>query len=152
MRVDVVGSILRVVFHNEDRSVIPVWTVRHRIDQASNCKIVIGDRRRRRRPADACSASVIIGKIQQDKLRQFFRGATCLHKLVKFPKKFVGTKLVRIVNREIWIERIEVITLCFFCRMNVFQLRNRPWPWTRPAARVANIRRQYASARWHARP
>ena len=42
MRIDMIGAVLRVVFHDENRGVLPVRTVRHRVHDAAHCQIVVG--------------------------------------------------------------------------------------------------------------
>src|SRR5665213_533873 len=51
VRVDVVGAVLRIVFENEERRIVPIGRVRNRLHSAANREIVVGHRRLRRRPA-----------------------------------------------------------------------------------------------------
>lgn len=108
MRIDVVGSVLRIIFQNEDRRIVPVRAMRDSLHDTPDREIVIGDRRSRRGLADARSAGVIVGQVQQDELRQLFRGAARLHKAIEFPKEFIRSELVGVVDLEIRKERILV--------------------------------------------
>jgi hypothetical protein len=83
---------------------------------------------------------VVVGQVKQDELRQFLPRATGSHELIKLAQELIGAQLVGIVGFEVGKERIIVIAQRGFGGTHAFQLRNRPRPRTRPAARVADIR------------
>ncbi len=43
MGVHMVGAVLRVIFEDEDRGVVPVRAVRYGFHYATHCEVVIGD-------------------------------------------------------------------------------------------------------------
>ena len=43
MGVDVIGAVLRIVFENEDGSIVPVRTVGNAVNDAAEREIVIGN-------------------------------------------------------------------------------------------------------------
>lgn len=120
MRVDMVGAVLRIILNQENGRVIPIRAMRHRIHHASDCQIVVSNGGSGRRLANPRSASVIIGQPELNELRQFVCAATSFYKFIKLAKKLVGTKLVRVINREIRVQRINVIALRLLGRPNAF--------------------------------
>src|SRR5579872_1954003 len=72
-----------------------------------------------------------------------FAGA---HKGPKLIQEFVGAELVGIIGIEIGKERIEVIPQYCLGRLHAAEQRHRPRPWTRPAMRIAYVRRQRVTA------
>src|SRR5580658_906245 len=145
MRIDMIGSVLGIVFHHEDGRIIPVRAMRYSFHHASDRKVVICNRGPRGRPAHSRSAGVVVGQVELNELRQSFVGTTSSYKLVEFAEEFVGAKLVGIVNREIRIEGINVIALRLLGWPGTFQPGNGPRPWTWAAARIPDIRRQRLS-------
>ena len=43
MRIDVIGTVLCVVFQNEERRVVPIGAMRNGIHGASHRQVVVGD-------------------------------------------------------------------------------------------------------------
>src|SRR5450755_2454527 len=109
MRVDMVGAILRIVFNHEDGGVLPIGAVRNGIDNASDREIVIGYRSLWRGLSGTRASGMVIRKIEQCELREFFGAPLCFHKLVKLPQKFIGAKLIGIIGIEIGKERVKMI-------------------------------------------
>src|SRR5579864_9027928 len=132
MRVDVVSAILRVVFENKNGSVIPIWAVRNRIDDASESQVIVGYVGCRARTIGARSSGMVVGEIEQDKRRQLelraLVGLVRAHVRAEFVQEFIGTELVGIVGIEVRIERIEVISEHGLSRLDSAEKRNRPWP------------------------
>ena len=64
MRIHVVAAVLRIVFENEERRVVPEWRMRNRIDGAAHRQIVIRNRRLRCRLARRGSRGVIVRQAQ----------------------------------------------------------------------------------------
>ena len=137
MSVDVVGSVLSVVFHDEGGSVIPIGTARDSLDYAAEGKIVVRDRSGGTRLACGGAMGVVVGQIEQDERRQLtslaFPSLAFLpsaNEAVKFIQKFVGAKLVRILGVEVGKQRVEVVAQHILSWLGESQYRNRPWPWT----------------------
>src|SRR5579859_2317606 len=137
MCIDMIGAILRVILEHENCRVIPIGAMRYRIHHASDRQVVISNGGSRCRFANPGSASVIVRQPQLNEPRQFVCAATSFYKSVKFAKKLVGTELVRVFNREIRVQSVNVISLSPLGRPNAFQPRNWPRPGARPSIRIA---------------
>ncbi len=61
MGVDVVGPVLRIVFQDEERGVIPIRAVGNGLDRSSHRQVVIRNRCLGRRHAWSGSRSVVVG-------------------------------------------------------------------------------------------
>src|SRR5579862_3444936 len=142
MRIDVIGTILSVILYNENRRIIPIRAMRDRIRHSPDCQIIVGDGGSRSGPPCSGSASVVVWEIHLNELRQFLAGAARFHKLIKFAKEFVCTKLVGVIDREVGIEWINVVTLRLFGWADTLQPRNCPWPWARTPGRIPQAWRQ----------
>src|SRR6185369_7336613 len=141
MRVNVVGAMLRVVFENEDSSVVPVRAVRDSLHDTANCQIIVRDRSGGAWHARLSAVRVVVGKIEQDELRQLSSLAFLAraHKSFKLVQKFVGAELIGILSIEIWKQRIEVIApRCLHC-LCALQHRDGPWPWARRTVRLPDV-------------
>ncbi len=110
MSVNMVRAILRVVFQDKDRRVVPVGTVRHRLNHSTDREVIVGNGSVRRRQTRVRPRSVVIRQPQQNKLRHLLAAAARarFHKAGEFAQKFVSAKLVRIVKLEIGVLRIEM--------------------------------------------
>src|SRR6266436_5657918 len=139
MRVDMIGAVLRVVFDDEDGGVVPVGTMRNGVDYAAEREIVIRDRGLRSWLARTRASGVVVGQVEQRELRKFFGRSLRFHKLIEFAKEFVSAELVRIVGIEVGELWIIVFAESGFGGAHALHLRNRPRPWTRPTARIADI-------------
>src|ERR1700688_1486780 len=143
--IDVIGSILRVVFDYEDGSVVPVRTVRDGIDDAAECKVVIGDRGLRSGLSGTRASSVVVGQIEKRELRKFFGASLSFNELIEFAQEFIGAELIRIVDIEVRKLRIVMIALGGFGGARALHGRDRPRPGTWPAPWIADICRQRIS-------
>lgn len=102
MRVHVVGAVLRVVFEDEDRGVVPIGTVRDGVDDAADGKIVVGNGSCGTRLALCATGGVIVGKAQENELRQrVFAGLASGEEAVELVEEFIDTELIGIGNFEI---------------------------------------------------
>ncbi len=70
MGVDVVGTVLRVVFENENGGIVPVRAVGDGVDDAANGKVVVGNGGCGTRLALSAAGGVIVGKAQENELRE----------------------------------------------------------------------------------
>jgi len=107
-----VGTILRVVFNNEDCRVVPIGAMRHRLDHTSDRQVVVGDRGSRTRFSRGCPVGVVIGQIQEDKGRQFRPLALIprADELAELIQKLVRPQLVGIRGVEIREHWIKVVS------------------------------------------
>src|SRR5215470_5850741 len=96
MRIDVIGTVLRVVFENEDGGVFPVGTVRDRLDDAAEGEIVIGNVGGRSRAPGPCASGVVVGQMHRDELREFplFALPASSDEAIELREKLVGAQLV----------------------------------------------------------
>src|SRR5262245_59060960 len=69
--VDVVGSILSIVFQDEDCSVVPVRAVGYCFHYTTYGQIIVSHRSCRARHTYSSSMGMIIGQVKQNELRQF---------------------------------------------------------------------------------
>src|SRR5216117_858440 len=69
MSINMVGSILSVVFDNEDRGIFPIRAVRDGFHQNTNRVIIIGDKELGCRPASLQPVCVIVGEPHDRKVR-----------------------------------------------------------------------------------
>src|SRR5206468_3928710 len=65
MRIDVVGAILRVIFEDEDGSVIPVRAVRDGVDDTAKRQIIVGYVGGGTGAVGARASGMVVGKIEQ---------------------------------------------------------------------------------------
>ena len=140
MGVDVVGSVLCVIFENEDGGVVPVGAVGDGVDDAADGEIVVGDGSGGTGLALRAAGGVVVGEAQQDELRQrVLARFACGEISVEFIQEFISTKLVGIRDFEIGEKRIEMAAKFHLCGDIFGENRNVPGIWTGAAARIANV-------------
>ena len=66
--IDVVESVLGIVFDDDDARLRPKPTVRYGVDDASQCEVIVGDLRTRGRAARARARGVIVGQVEDDQV------------------------------------------------------------------------------------
>src|SRR6516165_4654987 len=103
MCIDMISSVLRIVFYHKDCGVVPIGAMRDGINNASECQIVVSNRGPWRRLACPCPTCVIVWEPQLNELRQFFCRTTSFHRLVKLAKEFVSTQLIGVFDCKIRI-------------------------------------------------
>src|SRR5271166_1687974 len=65
MSVDVVGTVLSIVFENEDRGVIPVRAVRHGVDHAAESQVIVSYVRGWTGTVGTRASGMVIGQVEQ---------------------------------------------------------------------------------------
>ena len=110
MRIDVVCTVLCIVFEDKDRSVLPIRTMRNRVHHSSKSEIVIGYSCGGRGNPRLSGRRVIVGQAQQDELwHRVVSGSALRDELLELVKELVSAKLIGKIQIEIRIPRIEVI-------------------------------------------
>ena len=140
MGVDVVGTVLRVVFEDEDRGVVPVRAVGDGVDDAANGQIVVGNGSCGTRLALCAAGGVIVRKAQENELREsVFAGIASGEEAIELVEELIDAELIGIGNFEIREERIEM-SAQFDLRGNIFgEDGNVPRIRAGTAARIADI-------------
>ena len=67
--IDVIGTVLSVIFQNKNSSVVPVRAVGDRFDDATEGKIVIRNRGGGFGTTRPGTAGMVVGQVEQDKIR-----------------------------------------------------------------------------------
>src|SRR5580700_3578262 len=98
VRVHMVGTVLRVVFQNENCRVIPVGAVRNGVNHAAEREVVVGYGGCRARQIRSRASGVIIRQIKKNESRQLevrtFMRVAGAYVRGEFIQKFIGAKLV----------------------------------------------------------
>src|SRR5215472_14411421 len=102
MGVDVIRTILSVVFEHKNGCVIPVWAVGDGVDDAAQGQIVVGDVGGRPGAVGTRAAGVIVGQIEQNEAWHLEIGAFVrlagAHVGAELVEKFVGPKLIGVIG------------------------------------------------------
>ena len=70
MSIHVIGTVLCIIFNNQDRCVVPVRTVRDRLRDASQSEIVVGNVLIWSRLAGAGSSRVVVRQVEKHERRE----------------------------------------------------------------------------------
>src|SRR6201996_1680387 len=124
MRIDVIRTVLRIVFENEECCVVPIRRVRNRLDRAADSEIVIGNGRARSRSARPRAGCVIIRQANQDVVRHSVMArSTVLLPLLEGTQKYLDANLIR--HTKIKVRRLRrEVAYQFGLGSNV---RREPW-------------------------
>ena len=127
MRIDVIRSILRVVFNHGDAGVFPVRTVRHCLDQQSKCIVVISNVELWRRLARADAVGVIVRETQDREVRQSIASSrrTLDNKCAKLvqPRSDARVATKSRLSVSIADERIRLSLFCRAIRIDSHRVR-----------------------------
>src|SRR5579862_121177 len=141
--VDMVGTVLGIIFENEDSRIVPIGAVRNGVDHSPQSQIVIGHRCGGARPVGTRAPGVIIWKIEQHKgwklkIIAFVRSSRT-NVGPEFIQKFIGAELVGIVGVEVRKERVEVIAQHCLGGLDPLEQWHGPRPRTRDAMWITDI-------------
>src|SRR5215213_943634 len=95
MRINMVRSILRIIFDDEENSILPVRRIRYCFNHSSQREIIVGHVRLRRASSGTSTGSVISGQVNNLERREI----TPAHKLLKLLQPDISAGLIG--NREV---------------------------------------------------
>ena len=107
--IHVVGTVLGIVFEDEESGVVPIRAVRDGVHDAAYGEIVVGEGSGRSGHVELAAGGMVIGETKLDELRHGV--AACLaggDELAEFVEEFVGAELIGIIELEIGGARIEM--------------------------------------------
>ena len=145
MGIDVVGSVLRIIFQNEEGGVVPIGAVSNGLDCPPHCQVVIRDRRPGSRHPGSGSRGMVVG---QAKLHKLWHGIPALpaicNPLAKVGKKLFHAQLIGKAQIEVWVEWVKV-THQFGLGSHVL-LDQRDWPGIGAGAATVILWNRFAVA------
>src|SRR5215217_211382 len=108
MRIDMVWSVLRVVFQHEDNSIFPVRRVGNSFHDSPEREVIVSHVCFRRWHSRTATRSVIAGEMHDLQVRQI----TTANKLLKLFQPNIDANLIpnvhvesRIIRTRVWLER-----------------------------------------------